>query len=95
MGPLYWAESALALYSEEMEQVPDYVTRLGKSTRRRYPENKFHHEVLLPHTKENRNKEYNAVESDIAVLHIYFGKDTVPGKCLYLYFSAHKDTRSC
>ena len=76
--PLYWAEAALALYSEQMEQVPDYVTRLDKSTRSLYPGNKFHHEVLLP-IKENRGKEYNAVESDIAVLNIYFGKDTVPG----------------
>ena len=82
-GPLYWAEAALALYSEQMEQVPDYVTRLGKFTRRIYPETKFHHEaheVLMPNTKENRNKEYNAVESDIAICNIYFGKDTMQGQ---------------
>ena len=79
-GPLYWAGDALALYSQQLDQVPDYVTELERADRRLYPGEKFDTEVLRTDTVENKNAEYNAFEQDIAVLNIYFGKDSVPGR---------------
>ena len=86
-GPLYWAGAAAALYEEQLDKVPDYVAGLAGPTRRLYPGEKFQQEVLLPNSTQNRQKEYNAFDEDIAVLNIYFGKDTVPGLHSYLpYF---------
>ena len=77
-GPLYWAGAAKELYSEQTGEVPDYVARLTGNMRRFYWGGKFQNEVLLPNTAENRDKEYNAFEEDIAVVNIFFGKDSLP-----------------
>ena len=67
--------------------MPDYVAGLAGPTRRLYPGKKFQQEVLLPNSTQNREKEYNAFDQDIAVLNIYFGKDTVPGLFIFTLFS--------
>ena len=54
------------------------MERLEGPTRRLYTGGKFQNEVLLPNTAENRDKEYNAFEEDIAVVNIFFGKDSLP-----------------
>ena len=54
------------------------MERLEGPTRRLYPGEKFQNEVLLPNTEENRDKEYKAFKEDIAVVNIFFGKDSLP-----------------
>ena len=73
-GTLYWAEDARNLYNETGE-MPDYVSPLGGPMRNFYPGDKFKHEVLK---LKNKEIAYNAFEKDIAILNLYFGKDTVP-----------------
>ena len=79
MGPFYWAGDAMALYREQLGQLPDYVADLEDADRRIYPEGgKFQQEVLK--TQDAKYRKYNAFEKDIAVLNIYFGKATVTGE---------------
>ena len=54
------------------------MAKLSGNMRRFYWGGKFQNEVLLPNTAENRDKEYNAFEEDIAVVNIFFGKDSLP-----------------
>ena len=54
------------------------MARLTGNMRRFYLGGKFKNEVLLPNMEENRDKEYNAFEEDIAVVNIFFGKDSLP-----------------
>ena len=78
-SPLYWAGDAAALYTQQLGKLPDYVAQLDKPNRKLYPGNSFNQEVLKTTTTETKNTQYNAFQEDIAVLNIYFGKDTVPG----------------
>ena len=59
--------------------MPHYVAGLGGSMRSLYPGENFQHEVLLSNKTENKEVVYNAYEKDIAVLNIFFGKDTLSG----------------
>ena len=78
-GPLYWAEDAAALYTQQLGHTPDYIARLEQGGRKLFPGQKFQDEVLLPNITQNKKIQYNAFEMDIAILDIYFGKDTLPG----------------
>ena len=68
----------MALYSEQLGQLPDYVADMEDADRRIYPGFKFQQEVLK--TQNAKYRKYNAFEKDIAVLNIYFGKATVTGE---------------
>merc|ERR1712130_564260 len=67
--PALWTERVKETYKESDSSVPSYISSLANSMRRRHKD-----QLLVP---ESTDEFYNAWEEDIAVVNIFFGKDTV------------------
>merc|ERR1719209_588506 len=67
--PALWTERVKETYKTYERSIPSYISTLTNPMRRR------HKDQLL--VTESMDELYNAWEEDIAVVNIFFGKDTV------------------
>ena len=79
MGMAFQANSVQVkeTYNGTVEPSPSYISTMASPMRRKHRD-----DILV--TKTTQEDVYNAWEEDIAVVNIFFGKETVMGKMPFL-----------
>ena len=81
--PAIWAESVIAQYINEIEQVPDYLEFASHSNKRFYVDSKASGKPIFTAANEDvisgekTPKSYDAYEKDIAMVTFFFETNTV------------------